>query len=195
MALRLTADWGWRRRDRCPFSARGSHHRRLKTMWRRRRYALVIRVSMRSIKWFYGGVRHANATRRLCRNCVSWAQSDRRTPTFTASHRGVSCSGKLLNRLRNEVFRYHLVLLAGFAFQACSIDHSDISPFRINNLQSRTGRDQSDCDKSSNVPRSLTGFSSIAAALLLPQRNDRRASILLNRNVETASKSACVTVC
>jgi hypothetical protein len=37
------------------------------------------------------------------------------------------------------------------AFQACSIDHSDISPFRINNLQSRTGRDQGDCDKSSNV--------------------------------------------
>ena len=26
--------------------------------------------------------------------------------------------------------------LDGFAFQACSIDHSDISPFRINNLQS-----------------------------------------------------------
>jgi hypothetical protein len=28
-----------------------------------------------------------------------------------------------------------LVLLARFAFQACSFNHSDISPFRINELQ------------------------------------------------------------
>jgi hypothetical protein len=87
------------------------------------------------------------------------------------------------------------VSVARFAFQACSIDHSDISPFRINNLRTRHDQDSADCDRSSNGPRSLTGFSSIAATLLLPQRNDRRASILLNRNVETASKSGCVTVC
>jgi hypothetical protein len=36
--------------------------------------------------------------------------------------------------LREEALRYHSMSVAGFVFQACSIDHSDISPFRINNL-------------------------------------------------------------
>jgi len=51
--------------------------------------------------------------------------------------------------------------LARFAFQACSFNHSDISPFRINDLRWFVNRDSADCDKSSNVPRSLAGFSSI----------------------------------
>jgi hypothetical protein len=38
------------------------------------------------------------------------------------------------------MFLYHSVNVAGFAFQACSFNHSDISPFRINNLQSRPDR-------------------------------------------------------
>jgi len=54
--------------------------------------------------------------------------------------------------------------LARFAFQACAIDHSAISPFRINNLQSDLIGLRRDCDTSSNPPRSLTGASSIAAA-------------------------------
>jgi len=33
------------------------------------------------------------------------------------------------------VFWYRLVMVAKIAFQACSIDHSDISPFRINDLR------------------------------------------------------------
>jgi hypothetical protein len=33
-----------------------------------------------------------------------------------------------LNSLRNEVFRNRLVMLAGIVFQACSFNHSDISP-------------------------------------------------------------------
>ena len=48
-------------------------------------------------------------------------------------------------------------------FQACSIDHSDISPFRINDLRSRVDQASADSDKSSNVPRSRAGISSIAA--------------------------------
>jgi len=94
----------------------------------------------------------------LCRNCVRSPRNRRQTPTFTGSHRGAFCGGKSLNRLCKEVFRCHSVSLAGFAFQACSIDHSDISPFRINDLRPRVNRDSVDCDKSSNVPRSLTGF-------------------------------------
>ena len=42
--------------------------------------------------------------------------------------------------MRNEVFRCRSVMLAAIAFQACSLNHSDISPFRINGL--RTVRDQ-----------------------------------------------------
>jgi hypothetical protein len=38
-------------------------------------------------------------------------------------------------QLRAEVFRYRSVTLAEIAFQACSIDHSDISPFRISYLR------------------------------------------------------------
>jgi len=30
--------------------------------------------------------------------------------------------------MRHKVFCYHLIALAGFAFQACSFNHSDISP-------------------------------------------------------------------
>jgi hypothetical protein len=33
-----------------------------------------------------------------------------------------------LNRLREELFQYHAVSVAGFVFQACSFNHSDISP-------------------------------------------------------------------
>ena len=55
--------------------------------------------------------------------------------------------------------------LAGIVFQACSFNHSDISPFRINSLQRLSDLNYSDCDKSSNVQRSLTGFPSIAVAV------------------------------
>jgi hypothetical protein len=40
-----------------------------------------------------------------------------------------------VNRMRNGVFRHHSVSFTKFAFQACSCNHSDISPFRINGLR------------------------------------------------------------
>ena len=43
--------------------------------------------------------------------------------------------------------RSGLLSLARFAFQACSFNHSDISPFKINNLRSHSDRDTADCDK------------------------------------------------
>ena len=66
--------------------------------------------------------------------------------------------------MRYEVFQSDFVSVTRIAFQACSFNHSDISPFRINNLQSCLKGNIGDCDKSSNVPRSLNGVSSIAAA-------------------------------
>jgi hypothetical protein len=43
------------------------------------------------------------------------------------------------------------------AFQACAIDHSAISPFRINNLRSRLNWVNANCVTPPNVARSLTG--------------------------------------
>jgi hypothetical protein len=79
-----------------------------------------------------------------------------------------------------------------YSFQACSIDYSDISAFRINNLRSLSDPDSADCDKSSNVPRSLTGFSSIAAPLLLVRRNDEADSekLVLSRNQAPTARAA-----
>lgn len=73
--------------------------------------------------------KYANKCRsELCRNCVGSPRNRWPIPTFTGSHREVLGGGKSLNRLREEVFRYYWVQLAGFVFQACSFNHSDISP-------------------------------------------------------------------
>ena len=45
------------------------------------------------------------------------------------------CGVKLLKRLRNKVRSCAAEFDQRLAFQACSIDHSDISPFRINDLR------------------------------------------------------------
>jgi len=72
---------------------------------------------------------YANKCRsELCRNCVRSPRNRRETPTFRGSHRGAFCSGKSLNRLREEVFRYHSMSVAGVVFQACAFNHSAISP-------------------------------------------------------------------
>ena len=60
---------------------------------------------------------------------------------FTESHHGVSCGGKALTRLREEVFQQHSVSVAGINFQACSFNHSDISPFKWNQQFSGTSVD------------------------------------------------------
>ena len=49
---------------------------------------------------------------------------------FTGSHRDALFGGKSLKRLCEEVFQYHSVNVAEIAFQACSFNHSDISPFK-----------------------------------------------------------------
>ena len=63
--------------------------------------------------------------------------------------------------MRAKVFQHHSVSITQFAFQACSFNHSDISPFRFNKLQQLLELGYGDCDKSSDVLRSLTGSSSI----------------------------------
>ena len=66
--------------------------------------------------------------------------------------------------------------------------------FRINNLWSLNVLDSANCDKSSNVSRSLTGFSSIAAPLLLARQNDEAHQSCETEMLET-SKSGSTAVC
>jgi len=76
---------------------------------------------------------------------VNWKNVPTRTITARGaeSHRGALREAKLLLRLRKELFRYRLVMPARIAFQACAIDHSAISPFRIKHLRA-PGRAEND---------------------------------------------------
>ena len=79
----------------------------------------------------------------FCRNCV---RPTRRPRTSTASHQRARDGRNLLIRLCVAVRRCRLMEVAGGTFQACSFNHSDISPldslrslgagrFRINHLR------------------------------------------------------------
>ena len=92
------------------------------------------------------------------------------------SHQEAFSSGNLLNRLREEVCPYHSVQLAGIAFQACSIDHSDISPFRINELRPLTNRLIAHVVAAQTLSQILFGFSEF-------------------RNLELAQRENCVRPC
>ena len=90
-----------------------------------------------------------------------------REPVFEnfQTHRLEGCDRRLPRNCVAIVDRESVIVSSeSYAFQACSIDHSDISPFRINSLRPQVDPDGRDCDKSSNVPRSLTGFPSISLA-------------------------------
>ena len=163
----------------------------------------VVRVHVRCCNW----------SAELCRNCVRSPRNRRQTATFTGSHREAFCGGKSLNPLREEMFPYRSVSVAGFVFQACSIDHSDISPFRINDLRAarnsvsqnppsnRTvprcdlhsavcGRAETErrrnCVRPPNVPRSLTAIllSRRAQIVGTSKRRSRRRSM--------ASRPPCI---
>ena len=77
----------------------------------------------------------------LCRNCVRSPRKHPQTPTFTGSHQEAFCGGKSLNRLCEEMFRCCSMQLAGIVFQACSIDHADISPLLESTVCGRPDRD------------------------------------------------------
>jgi hypothetical protein len=119
----------------------------------------------------------------LCKNCVRWPRNRRRTSRFTGSHRGVSWRRKSLNRVRYDVSWCRSVSIAKIAFQACSFNHSDISP----SLESTTyGSDSSEktanCVTPPNVPLSLTAVSSIATALRRLRDSDRRTASVTSAN-------------
>ncbi len=88
-----------------------------------------------------------------CREGIHSASGKR----FSFSHLETFVGGESGIRTHGRVSPTH-------AFQACLIDRSSISPFRINDLRSRNRPESVDCDTSSNVRRSLTAISSIPAA-------------------------------
>jgi hypothetical protein len=77
------------------------------------------------------------------------------------------------------MFRYSSVNLGQIAFQACAIDHSAISHFRINDLRQLEPLGNAICVRPPNGARSLTGISSIAvdasvASLVTPALGTNR---------------------
>jgi hypothetical protein len=56
----------------------------------------------------------------LCRNCVTSPRNCPQTPTFTGSHQEAFFGGKSWDRLREEMFLYRSMQLAGIVFQACA---------------------------------------------------------------------------
>ena len=70
-------------------------------------------------------------------------------------------SGWLRNSNRNL---QHAIADRQSNFQACSFNHSDISPFTINDLRLRTDREDANCVTPRNVSQSLTRVSSIAGS-------------------------------
>jgi hypothetical protein len=81
------------------------------------------------------------SSRELCRNCVRRARKPRRTGTSTASHRGARNSRNPLIRLCVGVRGCYSVSVAGSTFQACSFNHSDISPSLESTTCERSSRD------------------------------------------------------
>ena len=77
---------------------------------------------------------------------------------FTAAH-GVSVlEAQVADCVCVRTLRCELMSLARFVFQACLIDRSSISPFRINNLQHRLKDDRGDCDTSPTCGDHLRAF-------------------------------------
>jgi hypothetical protein len=76
-------------------------------------------------------------------------------PPAGARLRRAKAGGESGIRTRGTVSRTH-------AFQACALNHSAISPFRINDLPSRYQWGSAHCDTASNASRSLTGVVSIS---------------------------------
>jgi hypothetical protein len=86
-----------------------------------------------------------------------------RIPSLTGTRRCTSMLREVVDRERVGASRCASARGAGIYFQACSFNHSDISPFRINHLQRHQREGITNCVRPPNVPQSLTGVSSIAA--------------------------------
>lgn len=96
--------------------------------------------------------------------------------------------------MRNKVSRYCLMMLAKIAFQACLIDRSSISPFRINELRAANNDYRRNCDRPPNLLRSLTpilprlGPRGVTGCRRHPKR-EREASTFASTNSTSKRRS------
>jgi hypothetical protein len=95
----------------------------------------------------------------------------------TRTLRYTSLLGEVVDKNCVDAFWCELLGATGTDFQACSIDHSDTSPFRINGLPVALNDYLRNCVRPPNVPRSLTAFfQSGTGAIFSPQPRNRAAS-------------------
>jgi len=96
-------------------------------------------------------------------------------------HRGLQTHTEKSFWTTNSLIAYALTCLgvaryrstASLSKRAPSTTRTSL-PFRINDLRSRRGRVHSDCDKSTDGPRSLTGIPSIPAAKVAVMHRSKR---------------------
>ena len=73
------------------------------------------------------------------------------TPSVTGTPRRVSMLGQIVDRKCVGGIWCASARARGINFQACSFNHSDISPFRISYLRSRNGQECANCVRPPNV--------------------------------------------
>jgi hypothetical protein len=84
--------------------------------------------------------------RRNCApDCALTSVYARQTQSLTGKHRETSIRSQVVETAGEKVLRYDSISVERLAFQACSIDHSDISPFRIKHLPTRDRRESYLC--------------------------------------------------
>ena len=114
-----------------------------------------------------GRPRRGNSTGRLvvgncAPDCALTGVYPRQTPSLTGRHGERSPGGQVVETTAENVIRYVSTLLQRIAFQACLIDHSSISPFRINHLRTRDRGENDLCPDCaltlSASPHILTGY-------------------------------------
>src|SRR4029450_13024893 len=68
-------------------------------------------------------------------DCALTSVYPRQTPSVTGRHGERRLGGQVVETTAENVIRYVSTLLQRTAFQACSFNHSDISPCRIKHLR------------------------------------------------------------
>ena len=70
-----------------------------------------------------------------CQNCVRYPRKPRSNAAIYGDSPMHIVVAEAVDRKCVDTCRWALLRAAGFALQACSFNHSDISPFRINGLR------------------------------------------------------------
>jgi hypothetical protein len=112
-------------------------------------------------------------------DCALTGVYPRQTPPLTGRHEERPSGGQVVETTAENVSRYVSTLFQRSAFQACSLNHSDISPFRINHLRTCDRAESDLCPDCaltlSTSPHILTGWAitALSAAASSPPEAPR----------------------